>query len=65
MKPLPVQSIKLEVGEYAEKKLVRAETQRLLFDVALKQGDTQVKGTMLDREGKVIAGAYYIYVTRL
>ena len=25
----------------------------------------QVKGTILERKGKIITGAYYIYVTRL
>jgi hypothetical protein len=65
MVPLPVRSIKLEVGGHSETKQVSADAERLVFDIELKQGDTQVKGTMLDQEGKVIAGTYYIYVTRL
>lgn len=63
MKPLPVHTIELEVGEYSGMKPVSAETQQLIFEVPLQAGDTRVKGTMLDQAGRVIAGAYYIYIT--
>ena len=65
MKALPVQSINLTVGDYSDTKKVRAEDQQIVFDVSLKQGNTNVKGTMLDQNGEIIAGVYYIYVTRL
>lgn len=65
MKALPVESIQLEVGDFSGSQKVNAQDQQVVFDVSLKQGDTQVKGTMLDPKGKTIAGAYYIYVKRL
>jgi uncharacterized protein YbbC (DUF1343 family) len=41
---------------------VSAQDQQVVFDIPLKQGATQVNGTMLDPQGKTIAGAYYIYI---
>ena len=65
MTPLPVHEIQLQVGAFSNVKPVAAEDQKIVFDVPLKQGDTEVKGTMLDQAGKTIGGAYYIYVSRL
>jgi arylsulfatase A-like enzyme len=65
MKALPVAAIKLEVGGFSEVRQVSDKDKQVVFEIPLKQGATQVKGTMLDPQGKTIAGAYYIYVTRL
>lgn len=65
MKALPVETIKLTVGSYSKTMPVNSGDKQVVFEVPLKQGDTQIKGTMLDRKGKIIAGAYYTYVTRL
>jgi arylsulfatase A-like enzyme len=62
MKALPVESIQLEVGEFSDVRSVSAQDQQVVFDIPLKQGATQVNGTMLDPQGKTIAGAYYIYI---
>ncbi len=63
MKALPVQSVTLEVGEYSETKAVGFNDTKLTFDVKLNKGDTNVRGTMLDSNGDVIAGVYYVYIT--
>ena len=65
MKALPVESIQLEVGGFSGVQQVNPKGKQAVFDIPLKQGATQVKGTMLDPQGKTIAGAYYIYVKRL
>jgi len=36
-----------------------------LFNVSLKQGQTMLRGTFLDDQGKEICGAYYVSVRRL
>lgn len=64
MNALPVVAIKLEIGDYSETKSVMASDQNVVFDVKLKQGDAEIKGSMLDKEGRLITGAYYIYLTR-
>ena len=65
MKALSVESVQLEVGDFSAVRAVNAQDRQVVFEVPLKQGDTQVKGTMLNSEGKLIAGTSYIYVTRL
>ena len=65
MKALPVDTIKLEVGGFSDVQQVSSKDKQVVFDIPLKQGATQVKGAMLDPQGKTIAGAYYIYVKRL
>ncbi|WP_297086588.1 arylsulfatase [uncultured Draconibacterium sp.] len=65
MKALPVASIKLKVGKYDELKAVKAKDTHITFDVKLKRGDTFVKGVLLDKNNEIIAGAYYVYVTKL
>ena len=36
-----------------------------VFNVSLKQGQTMLRGTFLDDQGKEICGAYYVSVRRL
>jgi arylsulfatase A-like enzyme len=64
-KALPVKQIKLNVGRFSQTQKVTPQTKKLIFDVSLKQGETTVKGIMIDNAGNTIAGAYYVYITRL
>ncbi len=64
MKALPVHEIKLEVGDYSEARTVQSEDKAIVFEIPLQEGDMQVTGTLLDEAGEVIAGAYYVYVSR-
>ncbi|WP_020530324.1 arylsulfatase [Flexithrix dorotheae] len=64
MKALPVESIKLEVGKYAQVKKVSGNDTHITFDVELEKGEGSVSGTMLNKKEEVLSGAYYIYVTR-
>ncbi len=65
MTALPVRSIKLEAGNFSDTKPVSALDQRILFDVSLQAGETEVKATLLDEKGDEISGAYYVYIKRL
>jgi len=64
LKAMPVTALKLDVGDFTETKQVRTTDSQITFEVALKKGDTEVKGTMLDSDGKVLSGVYYMYITR-
>ena len=61
--PLPIASVKLIVGDEAWEKPVTQHTLAVQFDVPLIQGDTEIKGYFLDKSGRVISGAYYIYMS--
>ena len=63
MKALAVQSIQLHVGELSQTMEVRPEDKQITFEVELGPGDTHVQATLLNQDGNVIAGAYYIYVS--
>lgn len=65
MKALAIHEISLNVGDVSQIKTVKQHTKHLTFDVPLNTGHNQVKGLMLDKTGNIIAGAYYIYVSRL
>ncbi|MFY0626577.1 MAG: arylsulfatase [Reichenbachiella sp.] len=62
---LPVESMRLEVAEMVETKPVGIDDDHIAFEVSLGKGDTKVIGTMLDEDGNVIAGAYYVYISLL
>lgn len=64
MNALPVESIQLDVGDFSQTKPVDATDQKQVFEIPLKSGNVPVKGLFLDAADQVIAGAYYIYVTR-
>ncbi|MFS4447999.1 arylsulfatase [Maribacter sp. 2307UL18-2] len=65
MNPLPVRSIKLDVGKFSEIIQVGSEDKKVVFEMSLPAGNTKIKGTMLDGDNQIIAGTYYIYMTRL
>ena len=61
---LPVHYIQLELGDFSETKAVDIDDTCIRFDVPLYRGDQEVKALMLDKDRQVIAGAYYVYVSR-
>lgn len=65
MKMLPVKSITLEIGEHKKTALVNTKDTYVAFDIELPKGDTRIKSDMLDKLGNVIAGTYYVYLTKL
>lgn len=62
---LPVHYIQLEVGAFSETRRVNSDDLCIQFDVPLYREEQEVKALMLDSDKQVIAGAYYVYVTRL
>ncbi|SDX69344.1 Arylsulfatase A [Lutibacter oricola] len=65
MKSLPVAFAKLEVGEFSAIKNITETDTQITFDIKLKKGFNTVKGTLLDKQKNVIAGAYYVYLTKI
>ena len=65
MKMLPVKSITLEIGEQKKTALVNTKDTYVAFDIELSKGDTKIKSDMRDKLGNVIAGTYYVYLTKL
>lgn len=65
MKALPVKTITLEVGEHKITKEVAPKDTQVTFDYQLNKGHYTLKGTMLDDQGQTIAGAYYVYLSKL
>ena len=61
---LPVHYIQLEIGDSAKIKAVDIDDTCLRFDVPLYRGEQEIKALMLDKDKQVIAGAYYVYITR-
>lgn len=65
MKVLPVHTITLKVGDYSETKTVNAQDTSLNFEVKLKKGNTTVESLMFDKQNKLIAGTYYVYISKI
>ncbi|ADE53627.1 arylsulfatase [Coraliomargarita akajimensis] len=61
-KALPVAAIRFQAGDFVHMQPVRAEDKSLIFEVELPVGDIEVNGQLLDDQGDVIAGAYYMTV---
>ncbi len=66
MKALPINSITLEVGTH-EKTAARVSNQQthVTFNIKLSKGYTNIKSEMLDESNQVIAGTYYVYISKL
>ncbi len=60
-----VAHIRLKVGDWQSVQEVGNENAKITFNVPLDQADYEVKADMLDAQKEVIAGAYYVYCTRL
>lgn len=63
--PLPIQSIELNVGQYSKTIQINPRDKKVIFDMTLEEGGTTVKGAMYDSQNLILAGAYYIYITKL
>ena len=64
-KAFPIVKVQLSVGEFNGGKEVAQNDTVAVFNVSLKQGQTMLRGTFLDDQGKEICGAYYVSVRRL
>ena len=64
-KAFPIVKARLTVGEFKGEKDVAQTDTVAVFNVSLKQGQTMLRGTFLDNQGKEICGAYYTSVRRL
>ena len=64
-KAFPIVKARLAVGEFKGEKEVAQTDTVAVFKVSLKQGQTMLRGTFLDDQGKEICGAYYASVRRL
>jgi hypothetical protein len=64
-KAFPIVKARLAVGEFKGEKEVAQTDTVAVFKVSLKQGQTMLRGTFLDKQGKEICGAYYTSVRRL
>ena len=56
---------RLAVGEFKGEKDVALSDAVVSFTLSLKQGQTMLRGTFLDDQGKEICGAYYVSVHQL
>jgi len=64
-KAFPIVKARLSVGDFKGEKDVAPSDTSVSFTVPLKQGQTMLRGTFLDDQGKEICGAYYVSVHRL
>jgi arylsulfatase len=64
-KAFPIVKARLAVGEFNGEKDVALSDAFVTFTLPLKQGQTMLRGTFLDDQGKEICGAYYVNVHRL
>jgi len=58
----PIVKARLAVGEFKGEKDVALSDKFVKFTLPLKQGQTMLRGTFLDDQGKEICGAYYVSV---
>ncbi|RME72756.1 MAG: sulfatase [Verrucomicrobia bacterium] len=63
MQALPVEAVALHVGAKRQVRPVKGEADAVVFDIDLEAGEYPVEGRFLDRAGRMIAGAYYIYIS--
>jgi hypothetical protein len=64
-KAFPIVKARLSVGEFKGEKEVAGTDTAAVFNISLKRGQTMLRGTFLDDQGKAICGAYYVSVRRL
>lgn len=62
---LSVAYIRLKVGDWESVQEVGNGDTRITFNVPLDHADYEVKADMLDARKEVIAGAYYVYCTKM
>lgn len=59
---VPVASIRLRVGREKHEAAVSETDRAKVFTVELPEGELSIEAQLLDAEGKVLSGAYYVYV---
>jgi arylsulfatase A-like enzyme len=60
--PLPVESVRLQVADHSETKVVGDLAACAKFTVNLPAGNTELTATMLNEDQKEIGAAYYVYI---
>ncbi|RED96551.1 arylsulfatase [Marinoscillum furvescens] len=65
MKALPIEAITFEVGSHKVTTEIGPEDTHISLDLKLSKGPTSIRGLMLDDQGQTIAGAYYVYLSKL
>ena len=61
---LPVCRARLKVGDDVQEVPVAAEDKCAIFTIPLKAGPADIEATLLDKEGKPICDAFYVYARR-
>ncbi|WP_136059996.1 hypothetical protein [Pontiella sulfatireligans] len=65
MKALPVDSVRVRVGAFAETKPVSSTDSCTVFAATLKKGHINQQAGLLDKLGKATTSAYYVYVRKI
>ncbi|MCX7015630.1 MAG: sulfatase-like hydrolase/transferase, partial [Candidatus Sumerlaeota bacterium] len=63
--PLPIASARLRVGDTEVETPVGEGDQAAVFRMQLSRGQTTVRTSFRDAQGKELAGAFYVYVERI
>jgi arylsulfatase A-like enzyme len=63
-KALPIKEARLKVGDFDSRKAVEENDQEVVFTTHLEPGPAQIKTWFYNEEGKMLCGAYYVYVRR-
>ncbi len=63
-KALPIKEARLKIADFDRRKPVKADDKEIVFNVNLKKGKTKLKTWFYGKDGKMLCGAYYVYVLR-
>jgi len=63
-KALPIKEARLQIGNFDQRKPVKADDQEIVFKVRLQAGNARLQTWFYDDNGRWLCGAYYVYVTR-
>jgi len=58
MQALPIKAIQLKVRDFSAEKGVSPDSQSIEFQAPLQKSDSEVKASLVDQDGKIIAGSY-------
>lgn len=61
-KAVPVAAVRLKVAGQTQQAPVADDDRAKVFSVELPEGDATIESQLLDAEGDVLSGAYYVYV---
>lgn len=62
---LPIAKARLKIGGHESEKLVGETDREAVFETSLPAGPITIQTWLLDREGKLLCGAYYVSIERL